>query len=249
MNVLPPPIANGRNHIGTIAGKLNGRDRRADADRLADRLAVDVGRDALEVAPLHRLRHRRTRASTISIARSTSARASPSVLPISSVTDAASSLGALGRAPGAGANRSCARRITRRRAPSRAAPPAPPRPPPSTSSRPLSGTRASTSPVAGWSRPARSLGARRHPAAADEVLEDASFDCGSAGCCCRHPGLRSVTVTPSLRSGAYSYYASCIIKLDMRNHAEAERAHGNLGLVACRPSYGWGPPPWTPETR
>ena len=58
MNVLPAAIANGRNHIGTIAGKLNGRDRRAHADRLADRLAIHVRRDRLERATLHRLRHR-----------------------------------------------------------------------------------------------------------------------------------------------------------------------------------------------
>ena len=56
MNVLPQAIANGRNHIGTIAGKLNGHDRREHADRLAVGLAVDAARDVLEVAALHRRR-------------------------------------------------------------------------------------------------------------------------------------------------------------------------------------------------
>ena len=59
MNVLPQAIANGRNQKGTIAGKLNGHDRSADADRLADRLGVDGGGDVLEDAALHRLRHGR----------------------------------------------------------------------------------------------------------------------------------------------------------------------------------------------
>ena len=47
MNVLPQAIASGYIHIGTIAGKLNGVMPAHDAERLADRVAVDVGRDVL----------------------------------------------------------------------------------------------------------------------------------------------------------------------------------------------------------
>ena len=58
MKVLPQAMASGNIHIGTIAGKLNGRDARDDAQRLADRgdvhpvgdlggqLALELGGDA-----------------------------------------------------------------------------------------------------------------------------------------------------------------------------------------------------------
>ena len=66
-------------------------DRRADADRLADRLAVDVARDVLEDRGPASSSGSRRRASTISIIRATSARASTIVLPISVVTERARS--------------------------------------------------------------------------------------------------------------------------------------------------------------
>ena len=56
MNVLPVAMANGRNHIGTIAGKLNGAIAATDAERLADDVAVDAGRDVLEAEALHQRR-------------------------------------------------------------------------------------------------------------------------------------------------------------------------------------------------
>ena len=71
-------------------GEVERHDRGADADRLPDRLRVDVARDVLEVPALHRRRDR-TRGPTISIIRATSARASAIVLPISVVTDRANS--------------------------------------------------------------------------------------------------------------------------------------------------------------
>ena len=51
MNVLPQATANGRNQSGTIAGKLNGRDHGADADRLPHHLAVESRRDVLQAVP------------------------------------------------------------------------------------------------------------------------------------------------------------------------------------------------------
>ena len=35
-------MATGKNHIGTMAGKLNGDDDGRDAERLADRVDVDL---------------------------------------------------------------------------------------------------------------------------------------------------------------------------------------------------------------
>ena len=55
-NVLPVTMANGRNHIGTIAGKLNGAIAAHDAERLADDVAVDAGGDVLEAEALHQRR-------------------------------------------------------------------------------------------------------------------------------------------------------------------------------------------------
>ena len=58
MNVLPAAIANGRNHIGTIAGKLNGviAAHTPTGWRIVSQSTL-VATD-LERAPLHRLRHR-----------------------------------------------------------------------------------------------------------------------------------------------------------------------------------------------
>ena len=54
-NVLPQTTAKGRNHSGTIAGKLNGAIAAHDADRLPHDRAVDAVRDVLEaVAHQHR---------------------------------------------------------------------------------------------------------------------------------------------------------------------------------------------------
>ena len=54
--MLPAAIAIGKNHIGTIAGKLNGRMIADDAERLADRVDVDLGRHALGEAALEQVR-------------------------------------------------------------------------------------------------------------------------------------------------------------------------------------------------
>ena len=90
MNVLPQPIANGRNQNGTIAGKLNGTiaaqtptgwrivsasTLRETSSRMRPCMVVGIAQAA----------------STISIMRATSARASTIVLPISVVTERASS--------------------------------------------------------------------------------------------------------------------------------------------------------------
>jgi hypothetical protein len=56
MNVLPVATANGRNHIGTIAGKIERRDRGDDAERLAHDVAIDAVRDVFEAEPLHQRR-------------------------------------------------------------------------------------------------------------------------------------------------------------------------------------------------
>ena len=90
MNVLPQAIANGRNQNGTIAGKLNGTIAaqtptgwrtvsasmlRETSSRMRPCIVVGIAQAA----------------STISIMRATSARASTSVLPISVVTERARS--------------------------------------------------------------------------------------------------------------------------------------------------------------
>ena len=90
MNVLPQAIANGRNQNGTIAGKLNGTIaahtptgwRMVSASMLRE--TSSRIRPCIVVGIAHA-------ASTISIMRATSARASTSVLPISVVTDRARS--------------------------------------------------------------------------------------------------------------------------------------------------------------
>ena len=116
-NVLPQAIANGRNQNGTIAGKLKGTIAaqtptgwrivsasipRETSSRM--RPCIVVG-----IAQAH---------STISIMRATSARASPIVLPISVVTERASSSCRLLR-PSRSANRIRASRDHRHVAPRR----------------------------------------------------------------------------------------------------------------------------------
>ena len=54
--LLPQATAIGTNHIGTIAGKLNGEITATDAERLADRVHVDLGRDVLAEAALEQVR-------------------------------------------------------------------------------------------------------------------------------------------------------------------------------------------------
>ena len=145
--LLPQPIAKGRNQKGTMAGKLNGTMaahtptgwRTVSASTLREtssrmRPCIVVG-----IAHAH---------STISIIRATSARASPIVFPISVVTDRARS-SRRASSPSRSANSRRARSITdtarQAGSASRAAATAASR------SAPLdSGTRASTSPVAGF---------------------------------------------------------------------------------------------------
>ena len=54
--VLPAAIASGKNHIGTMAGKLNGEMIADRTERLADRVDVDAGRRVLGEAALEQLR-------------------------------------------------------------------------------------------------------------------------------------------------------------------------------------------------
>ena len=161
--MLPHAIANGRNHIGTIAGKLNGQIAaktpigwryvsqsmpRETSSRL--RPCIVVG-----IAQAH---------STISIARATSARASGSVLPISAVTERASrSAFASSRSRSAKSLRARSIEGVERQPgnASRAAATAA-----STSAAPESGTVASVSPVAGfttWRLPTAEVGATQAP--------------------------------------------------------------------------------------
>ena len=147
MKVLPHPIANGRNQNGTIAGKLNGTIAaqtptgwrivsasipRETSSRMRPCMVVGIAQAA----------------STISIMRATSARASAIVLPISMVTERAMSSRRLSR-PSRSANSLRARAITETSrhgaSAARAAWTAASR-----SAELESGTRASTSPVAGF---------------------------------------------------------------------------------------------------
>ncbi len=90
MNAFPQAMAKGRNQNGTIAGKLKGTMaaqtptgwRTVSASTL--RATSSMMRPCMVVGTAQA-------ASTISIMRATSARASPMVLPISAVTDRASS--------------------------------------------------------------------------------------------------------------------------------------------------------------
>ena len=147
MNVFPHPIANGRNQNGTIAGKLKGTmaAQTPTGWRIVSasipRETSSRMRPCIVVGIAHA-------ASTISIMRATSARASTIVLPISVVTERASSSRRASR-PSRRANRRRARAITEtsRQAgsASRAARTA--------ASRSVAldrGTRASTSPLAGF---------------------------------------------------------------------------------------------------
>ncbi len=58
-NVFPHAIALANIHMGTIAGKLNGRDPGHHAERLADREHVDPRRDLLGEAALQQVGDRR----------------------------------------------------------------------------------------------------------------------------------------------------------------------------------------------
>ena len=144
--MLPHAIANGRNQNGTIAGKLNGTIA-AHTPTGWRMVSASMSRDTssrirpcIVVGTAHA-------ASTISIIRATSARASPIVLPISRVTDRArSSLRATSRSRSSNSLRARAIVDTARHCGSAARAAAT-----AASSRraPDSGTRASTSPVAG----------------------------------------------------------------------------------------------------
>ena len=145
-NVLPQAIANGRNHIGTIAGKLNGTiaAQTPTGWRTVSQSTFCATSSRIRPCIVVGTAHAH---STISIARPTSARASPSVLPISAVTDLASSsrrCQSSSRSPKRRRARSIT--LTARHAGSaaRAA-----RTASSSSLRPDNGTRASSSPVAG----------------------------------------------------------------------------------------------------
>ena len=144
--MLPQPIAKGRNQNGTMAGKLKGTIaaqtptgwRTVSASTLRE--TSSSTRPCMVVGIAHA-------ASTISIMRPTSARASISVLPISVVTERARSSRRSTR-PARSANSFCERPMTdtarHAGSASRAA-----RTAASRSSAFESGTRASTSPVAG----------------------------------------------------------------------------------------------------
>ena len=115
--MFPHAIANGRNQNGTIAGKLNGTIaahtptgwRTVSASTLRE--TSSSTRPCIVVGTAHA--H-----STISIMRATSARASISVLPISVVTERASS-SLRATSPSRSANSFCARPITDTAAPRR----------------------------------------------------------------------------------------------------------------------------------
>ena len=152
--MLPHAIANGRNQNGTIAGKLNGTIAahtptgwrtvsasipRATSSRIRPCMVVGIAHAA----------------STISIIRATSARASPIVLPISVVTDRArSSLRVVSRSRSSNSLRARAIVETARHSgsASRAAVTATSRSP-----APDSGTRARTSPEDGLTTSSTSL--------------------------------------------------------------------------------------------
>jgi hypothetical protein len=146
-NALPHPIANGRNQNGTIAGKLNGTIaaqtptgwRIVSQSTFRDTSSITRPCIVVGIAQAH---------STISIIRATSARASAIVLPISVVTERASS-SRRASSPSRSANSRRARSITltarHAGSASRAAVTAA-----SSSVLLPSGTRASTSPLAGF---------------------------------------------------------------------------------------------------
>ena len=155
--MFPHAIANGRNQNGTMAGKLNGTIAahtptgwrivsasmlRETSSRMRPCIVVGIAQAA----------------STISIIRATSARASTIVLPISVVTDrASSSERATSRSRSSNSLRARAIVDTARHSgsASRAA-----RTASSRSDAPESGTRASTSPVAGLVTSSTSVAAR-----------------------------------------------------------------------------------------
>ena len=146
MNVFPQPIANGRNQNGTIAGKLNGTIA-AQTPTGWRIVSASIPRDTSSSTRPCMVVGMAQAASTISIMRATSARASAIVLPISVVTERASS-SRRPSSPSRRANSLRARAITdTSRQAGRAA-----RAACTAASRSValdSGTRASTSPVAG----------------------------------------------------------------------------------------------------
>ena len=146
MKVLPQPIAKGRNQNGTIAGKLNGTIA-AHTPTGWRIVSASMPRDTSSSTRPCMVVGTAQAASTISIMRATSARASPIVLPISVVTERASSSRRAFR-PSRSANRRRPRSITdtsrHSGSASRAA-----RTAASRSAADDSGTRASTSPEAG----------------------------------------------------------------------------------------------------
>ena len=80
-------MATGYIHSGTIAGKLNGVMPDANAERLANGIAIDAARDVLEHSPISSEGMPQAN-STISMPRFTSPRDSTSVLPCSRVLHA-----------------------------------------------------------------------------------------------------------------------------------------------------------------
>ena len=155
-NVFPHAIANGKNQNGTIAGKLNGTIaahtptgwRIVSASMFRE--TSSRMRPCIVVGTAHA-------ASTISIIRATSARASPIVLPISVVTDRAkSSWRETNRSRNSNSLRARAIVDTPRHSgsASRAA-----RTAASRSEAPDKGTRASTSPLAGFNTSSTSVAA------------------------------------------------------------------------------------------
>ena len=146
MKLLPQAIANGRNQKGTIAGKLNGTIAAQTPTGWRTVSASTLRETSSRMRPCIVVGTAQA-ASTISIMRATSARASAIVLPISMVTERARS-SRRASSPWRSANSRRARSITdtARQAgrASRAATTAASR-----SAVEDSGTRASTSPVAG----------------------------------------------------------------------------------------------------
>ena len=146
MNVLPQAIAKGRNQNGTMAGKLNGA-MAAQTPTGCRKVSVSTAVATFSSTRPCMVWGMAVAASTISMARPTSARASGKVLPISRVTARAISswwASSTWRKPNSQRARSIVERLRQAGKAARAAATAA-----STSSAPDSGTRASTSPVAG----------------------------------------------------------------------------------------------------
>ena len=110
MKLFPQAIANGRNQNGTIAGKLNGAmaAQTPTGWRIVSASTLRATSSRIRPCMVVGIAHA---ASTISIIRATSARASAIVLPISAVTDCASS-SRRASSPLRRANRYCERPMT-----------------------------------------------------------------------------------------------------------------------------------------